>query len=136
MTSRHLTAAFVALLALSPAARAEVSQETLDAISIPDKVETAIGTLEFFDGVPTDATVATVYDNLDRMRGVQVYLDHQGAASLYAMRMGNAGIGANTSSKVTITEQLLQWLASRADTIILHRYCSLIATQTNQQPHS
>ena len=108
MTSRHLTAAFVALLALSPAARAEVSQETLDAISIPDKVETAIGTLEFFDGVPTDATVATVYDNLDRMRGVQVFLDNQGAGSIYAMRSGNAGIGADASNKFTITAQMLQ----------------------------
>jgi len=31
-------------------ARAEVSAETLESISIPDKVKTSIGTLEFFDG--------------------------------------------------------------------------------------
>jgi hypothetical protein len=59
-----------ALLVLSgfQVARAEVSQETLESISIPDKVETSIGVLEFFDGVPKDATVTTLYDNLDRMR--------------------------------------------------------------------
>ena len=58
--------------------------------------------------MPNDATIATVYDNLDRMRGVQVFLDNQGAASIYAMRTGNAGIGADASNKFTITAQMLQ----------------------------
>ncbi|MEP2927323.1 MAG: DUF1254 domain-containing protein [Bauldia litoralis] len=89
-------------------ASAEVTEAELDAISIPDKVETPIGTLEFFDGVPTGDTVQTVYDNLDRMRGLAVFLDNQGAASIHAMRTGNASIGADASSKFTITEQLLQ----------------------------
>ena len=93
---------------LSGPVQAEVSPQTLEAISIPDKVDTPIGTLEFFDGVPTDATVDTVYDNLDRMRALQVFLDNQGAASLHAMRTGNAGIGADASHKITITEQLLK----------------------------
>ena len=89
------------------ATRADVSAAELESISIPDKVATAAGELEFFDGVPTDPTIDLLYDNLDRMRGVQAYLDNSGAASLYAMRMGNAGIGA-TANKVSITEQLLQ----------------------------
>jgi hypothetical protein len=108
MTCRYLSTAFVALLALSSAARAEVSADTLSAISIPDKVETPIGTLEFFDGVPVGDTVDKVYDNLDLMRGLAVYIGNQGAASLHAMRMGNASIGADASNKFTITEQLLQ----------------------------
>ena len=89
-------------------ASAEVSKAELDSISIPDKVETAIGTLEFFDGVPVDDTVDKVYDNLDRMRGLAVFMDNQGAASLHAMRTGNASIGADASNKFTISEQLLQ----------------------------
>jgi hypothetical protein len=40
-------------------------------LTTPDKVKTSIGTLKFFDGVPTKKTVETVYDNLDRMRGVE-----------------------------------------------------------------
>jgi hypothetical protein len=107
MTRLTTLGALACALGMLPAV-AEVSQAELDAISIPDEVETAIGTLEFFDGVPTDATVATVYDNLDRMRGLQVFLDNQGAASIHAMRSGNAGIGADASNKFTITEQLLQ----------------------------
>lgn len=89
-------------------ASSEVSKAELESISIPDKVETSIGPLEFFDGVPVGDTVDKVYDNLDLMRGLAAFLDNQGAASLHAMRMGNAGIGADASNKLTITEQLLQ----------------------------
>ena len=63
-----LTAAVLALPCLE-VARAEVSQESLKSISIPDNVETSFGTLEFFDGVPAKTTVEKIYDNLDRMRG-------------------------------------------------------------------
>ena len=52
MIRAALTGSLLLTLALSPAVRAEVSAETLKAISIPDKVETPIGTLNFFDGVP------------------------------------------------------------------------------------
>jgi hypothetical protein len=102
-----LSATVLACLAGFPAS-AEVSKTELESISIPDKVETPIGTLEFFDGVPVGDTVAKVYDNLDLMRGLSVFMDNQGAASLHAMRMGNASIGADASNKITITEQLLQ----------------------------
>jgi hypothetical protein len=57
-------------------AATEVSKEELKSISTPDKVKTFIGKLKFFDGVPTDDTVQKVYDNLDRMRGVQVFLNY------------------------------------------------------------
>ena len=44
-----------ALFAPAPGVRAQVSQQTLDAISAPDKDETRLGTLEYKDGVPTSA---------------------------------------------------------------------------------
>ena len=43
-----------ALLALP--AGAQVSEETLQSITTPDKVETRIGTLDFKDGAPSKAT--------------------------------------------------------------------------------
>ncbi len=110
-------------------AQAGVSADTLKSISMPDKVETSIGTLEFFDGVPNKETIDKVYDNLDRMRAVQVYLDNQGAASLYAMRKGNAGIGADASNKITITEQLLKpdslYLTGNTSTLYALAYIDL-----------
>ena len=113
----------------SGSAFAQISKEAMDVISIPDKVETAIGQLEFFDGVPNDATIDKLYDNLDRMRGVEVYLNHSGAGSLNAMRKGNASIGADASNKVTITEQLLKpaslYLTGNTSTLYALTYLDL-----------
>ena len=43
-------------------------------IMTPDRVETRIGTLKFFDGIPTKETAELVYDNLDFLRGVETFL--------------------------------------------------------------
>jgi hypothetical protein len=128
-----LLAISVAILLLplsgTTAAWADKTSEMLKSISIPDKVETSIGTLEFFDGVPNNATIDKLYDNLDRMRAVDVYLNNQGAASLIAMRKGNAGIGADTSNKVTISEQLLKpdslYLTGNTSTLYALSYLNL-----------
>jgi hypothetical protein len=109
---------------LSSPAVSQVSQEELDAISIPDNVETSIGTLEFFDGVPTDATVATVYDNLDRMRGVEVFLDNVGAVSMYSVRKGLADAGAEGANRIALFKQLMdsQTLVVTANTSTLYAF--------------
>jgi len=78
-----------------------------DSITTPDRVETRIGTLEFFDGFPTAETVELVYDNLDSMRGVETFLTGMPAASLYAMRAGQKEIGGGVNGKIMLTEQLL-----------------------------
>ncbi|TYC78561.1 DUF1254 domain-containing protein [Stappia sp. BW2] len=110
-------------LAVGPAV-GQVSTVELDAISIPDKVETSIGTLEFFDGVPKDTTIAAVYDNLDRMRGMEVFLDNVGAVSMYSVRTGLADAGSKGANKIAIFEQLLnsQTLVVTANTSTLYAY--------------
>lgn len=111
MKTRHNqslpTSALIGALAVvgTCAVTAEVSKGILESISMPDKVETAIGELEFFDGVPNDATIYKLYDNLGWMRGVEVYLNHSGARSLNAMHKGCASMGADASNKFTITYQ-------------------------------
>ena len=75
-----LTLAAAHLMCL-PAA-AQVSQESLDSISTPDQVETSIGTLEYFDGIPTRDTARLLYDNLDFLRGVETFLNGIPAASV------------------------------------------------------
>lgn len=103
---------------------AQVSPAELDAISIPDKVETSIGSLEFFDGVPTDATVAAVYDNLDRMRSMGVFLDNVGAVSMYSVCKGLADAGSEGANRIAIFEQLMdsQTLVVTANTSTLYAY--------------
>ena len=56
-----------------------VSAEALQSISTPDKVESRLGTLEFDDGAPSDATAALLYDHLDFVHGVEAFLGAIGA---------------------------------------------------------
>jgi len=76
-------------------------------ITTPDQVSTSIGTLKFFDGVPTDETVKTVYDNLDRMRGVEAFLAGLPAASTFALYDGPKAIGADRANKIQIWQKLM-----------------------------
>src|SRR6516165_4455230 len=60
-----------------------------DKIMTPDKVETRIGMLNFVDRVPTAETTQKVYDHLDFLRGVEVFLNFIPAASLESVRLGH-----------------------------------------------
>ena len=50
---------------------AQVSQETLDTLSTPDKVESSIGSLEFQNGNPTVQTAEKVFDALAFTRALE-----------------------------------------------------------------
>ncbi len=76
-------------------------------ITTPDTVETSIGILEYFDGVPTAATVAKVYEELDRSRAIQVFLNSIPAMSMASLRDGQARAGADASNKVCIFDTLM-----------------------------
>lgn len=114
----------LAVLSCGSAAQAEVPPETLKAVSIPDKVQTPIGELKFFDGVPIGDTVEKVYENLDRMRGVEVYLDNVGAVSIFSVLKGLAEQGADAPNKIAVFEQLMdsQTLVVTANTSTLYAY--------------
>ena len=60
----------------------------------PDHVDSRIGPLDFVDGVPTADTSARLFDHLDFLRGVEVFLSCIPAASIEAMRLGFLGMGA------------------------------------------
>ena len=50
-------------------------------IMTPDSVETSIGTLNFFDGVPSKETADRVYDYLDTMRAADAFMKGMPGAS-------------------------------------------------------
>src|SRR5262245_35695149 len=93
-------------------------------IMTPDTVETRIGTLKFVDGVPTAETTQKVYENLDFLRGVEVFLNFIPATSIEGLRLGNVELGAAKSNQVLIFDQLLDsaplMLTGNTDTV----YCS------------
>ena len=82
----------------------EQMREAIAGLSSPDTVESPFGRLDFFDGVPRPATVTSVYDALDLMRGIEVFLNAVPGASLVAMRRGLRSAGITSSRVIGITE--------------------------------
>lgn len=76
-------------------------------ITTPDRVDTPIGELQFTDGVPTHETARTLFDHLDFLRGVEVFLGCIPAASLEAIRRGMVELGRDACHKGAITDLLL-----------------------------
>jgi len=95
-------------------------------IMTPDTVETRIGTLEFFDGLPTQETAQKVFDNLDHMRGVEVFLNGIPATSIEGIRIGMEEVGLTKSNQVVIFDKLMDsnplFLTGNTDTV----YASVI----------
>jgi len=69
-----------------------------EGIATPDKLETSIGTLTSFDGVPDKETTQKVYDHLDLQRATHAFLSTLQISSLSAMEKGLLDFGpANTT---------------------------------------
>lgn len=75
-------------------------------VPVADKVETQLGTLNFFGGFPDQASVDKLYDNLDFQRAVQAYLLALPVVNQVGNRDGILQVGpANTT--VPIWENLV-----------------------------
>jgi hypothetical protein len=90
-------------------------------ITTPDKVDTRIGTLEFFDGFPSQETTRKVFDNLDFLRGVEVFLNGIPMTSLEGLRASHESMGAVGTNQMLIADQLLDsdplFLTGNTDTV-------------------
>ena len=118
-TESSLSAMSVALLAVSLALgtvafsqgpeppKMKMTTDIPASITTPDVVQTSIGNLEFFDGVPDQAAVAAVYDYIDRARAVEVFLNAMPAVSMYQCIKGQADAGAKESHQVHLYEKLM-----------------------------
>ena len=97
-----------------------------DGITTPDQVPTSIGTLEFFDGVPTRETAEQVFDYLDRARGVDAFLKGIPGASLQELRLGPAKLGVDAVGKVAIFDKLMDshalFLTANTSTLYIMPY--------------
>lgn len=83
---------------------AEDMQQALARLSTPDRLVTPFGEVEFFDGVPRAASVETMYDALDLMRGAQAFLNAMPGASLVAMRRGLRSAGVDSPEIIGYTD--------------------------------
>lgn len=135
MLSVLMMISFTALLLISTAVvsasppKMKMTTDISESIIIPNKLETRIGTLEFFDGLPSEATVQKVYDYLDFQRGVSVFLDELRAASMVALRNGHREIGVTKSNQIAIFESLMDskslWLTANTETVYASTFLDL-----------
>jgi hypothetical protein len=97
-----------------------VSSETLRSISTPDRLESRLGTLEFVDGVPSGETSEKVYDHLDFVHALNVFLNGYAGASTVALRKGFHEAGA-ADNQILIFSELMGseslFLTANADTV-------------------
>src|SRR5580658_10312827 len=97
-------------------------------ITTPGSVATRLGTLNFFDGFPDDATVEKVMDNLDFSRGVQAFLSGMPGTSLVGMRRGFKKLGVINGS-ILIFENLLDskslFLTGNTDSVYFSTWLDL-----------
>lgn len=83
-----LLAATCASVALAGAPKMKMTTDIPTNVITPDKTETRLGTLEFVDGVPTEATSKKIWDHLDFSRAVEAMIMTTPAASLSGFRKG------------------------------------------------
>ena len=97
LASLILTGLMVTVQAQSP--KMKMTTPIPESISTPDKVETSIGTMNYFDGVPTQATVDMSFDFLDKANAYKAFLSCLPTVSVNELRMGQASVGAKNVTK-------------------------------------
>lgn len=114
-----------------PSPRMKMTTKIPESIVVPDTIETRIGTLEFFDGFPTEETTKKAYDYLDFQRAVDVFLDEMRAASMVAIRNGFQELGIHEANQVAIFESLMDskalWLTANTETVYASTFMDLKA---------
>ena len=135
---QKMRALFVAILLLPGASTSALAKDTPgynnkipESIMTPDKVDTRIGTLEFFDGIPTKKTATLLYDNLDFLRGVETFLNGMPASSVEGLRRGSVSLGAKKSNQVILFDRLMDsnplFLTGNTDTVYASAFLDLEA---------
>jgi hypothetical protein len=100
--------------------RAQSAGNMPEFITAKDKYETSIGTLDFWDGVPTEATAEKVRDALAFNNALAAYNNSFRGASAYAIAKGFRDIGAEFNTVVIFSELMdakSLFLTANADTI-------------------
>ena len=99
-----LVAAALSAAAAGQPPRMKMTTDIPEGIATPDRLETRIGILTSFDGVPDAKTTQLVYDNLDFQRAVQAYLNGIQIASMSAKHKGILQFGPPNTTAVLFEE--------------------------------
>lgn len=120
MTKMQFYSMAVLLAVLTPFPVMAQDDNPPASITTPDKFETKIGTLEFKDGVPSNATAEKVYDNLDFTYAFRAFTDTFKGVSMQALLEGFEAAGIK-DNEVLIFSELMDaeslFLTANADTV-------------------
>ena len=108
--------------------RTEIPGEVLLSISTPDRVESRLGTLEFDDGAPTQATADLLYDHLDFIHGVEAFIGAYPGASVAAIRDGFRSVGAEDDTVLLFSDLMDSaslFLTGNSDTVYFLSFIDL-----------
>jgi hypothetical protein len=109
-----------ALLAPTRLATAQATTAIPPAITTPEKVDSRIGTFDFKDGMPSQATLDKVYDNLDFTHGFEAFVNTMQGVNAAAIRKGFLDIGVK-DNEVLVFSKLMDakslFLTANADTV-------------------
>ncbi len=97
-------------------------------IATPNTVETSLGTMHLFDGVPDKETAQKIYDHLDFQRGVEAYLNSIQIASMHGMRKGLLDVGpANTTALIfqKLMDSHALWLTPNTSSVYMSSWLQL-----------
>jgi hypothetical protein len=81
-----------------------IAAEIPPSLVTPDTVETRIGTLEFKDGAPSEATLERVYDHLDFTHAFRAFVDTFQGVSIQALRKGFLEAGVKDNEVIVFSE--------------------------------
>jgi len=100
-----------------------------DKIMTPDKIETRIGSLDFIDGRPSDATAEKAYDFIDLSRGVETFVNGIPATSIEGMRLGFVDLGVTSFNQILIFDKLMDsnslFLTGNTETVYASTFLDL-----------
>jgi len=99
MAKTALAAFFLICAPAAALAQTNIADE-MRSISTPNDLRTRIGPLQFNNGRPVPKTTEQLYDHLDFVRGVDVFLNAMPGAAMVAMRRGHRNMGVADNSLV------------------------------------
>jgi hypothetical protein len=117
-----LLAILVACTVLEPprSATAQATTGIPPALTTPDSVPTRLGTLEFKDGAPSQATLDKVYDHLDFTHAFRAFVDTMQGVSIHALRQGLLSLGVKDNEVIVFSDLMdakSLFLTANADTV-------------------
>ncbi len=117
-----------ATLVLPRLAAAQTAPAIPPSITTPDRVQSRLGTLDFKDGMPSPATLAKVYDNLDFTHAVNAFMNTFQGVNMAAARKGILAVGVK-DNEIGVFSELMDakslFLTANADTVYFFGFIDL-----------